>query len=45
MGKLRALVVCSRLGVEPGVSRILARNLAVLALDGADVWGSISKSG
>lgn len=41
MGKLRALVDCSRLGLEPGVSKFLVRNLAVLTLDRADVWGPI----
>lgn len=41
MGKLRVLVGCSRLRLEPGVSEFLARNLAILTLDGVHVWEPI----
>lgn len=39
--KLRALMDCLRLGLEPRVSKFLARNLTILALDGTDVWGPV----
>lgn len=41
----RALGVCSQLGLEPGVSKFLAWHPAILAFDGPDIWGPISKGG
>lgn len=45
MGKLRALVVCSRLGLDPGVSKFLSQESCTLALHGTAVWEPVNQSG